>query len=338
MRTFIQQMDMGITFYVLMAGIWMLVQRYGTEVYGNMLQQGWTDKTLAFLLIGIIPFTVYAMVGIVMYLVDMLPQFKSFRLGAKLQQNYFPNKSAYWKCLKVVAFNWVVLGFPWVGIVMYLSDLRGSATGPTMPTTREALLHGLVYVVVEEILFFHSHWALHHPSVYKHVHKLHHDFKAPFAIAAIYAHPVEHLLSNLIPLSAGPLLCGSHPVLTCMWSCLALVNTMMVHSGYYVPGMPDPSYHDWHHMRFNENYGVMGWFDRLYGTNAKFDRLLSEGKIGRGAMVVGKGVTGKLDGDGADTQAADNSSTGGAPDKAEGAKSAADAGAATADKGREHAD
>jgi methylsterol monooxygenase len=36
------------------------------------------------------------------------------------------------------------------------------------------------------------------------IHKQHHDFKQPFGIASVYAHPIEHVLSNLLPVLAGP--------------------------------------------------------------------------------------------------------------------------------------
>ena len=36
------------------------------------------------------------------------------------------------------------------------------------------------------------------------IHKIHHEFKQPFGIAAVYAHPIEHVLPNLIPVAAGP--------------------------------------------------------------------------------------------------------------------------------------
>lgn len=42
---------------------------------------------------------------------------------------------------------------------------------------------------------------LHHPYLYKHVHKLHHEWTAPIGIVAIYAHPVEYLTSNLFTVS-----------------------------------------------------------------------------------------------------------------------------------------
>ena len=36
----------------------------------------------------------------------------------------------------------------------------------------------------------------HTPALYKHIHKKHHEWIAPISIAASYAHPLEHLVSE----------------------------------------------------------------------------------------------------------------------------------------------
>ena len=37
---------------------------------------------------------------------------------------------------------------------------------------------------------------LHHRLLYKHMHKIHHEWQAPIAMAANYAHPIEHILTG----------------------------------------------------------------------------------------------------------------------------------------------
>jgi sterol desaturase/sphingolipid hydroxylase (fatty acid hydroxylase superfamily) len=57
----------------------------------------------------------------------------------------------------------------------------------------------VIYILLEEVLFYYSHRLLHWKRIYKYVHKQHHDFKAPIGIAAEYAHPIEFVFGNLLP-------------------------------------------------------------------------------------------------------------------------------------------
>ena len=47
----------------------------------------------------------------------------------------------------------------------------------------------LCWHVLFDTWFYWCHRALHHPSIYRFVHKQHHEFKEPTGIAAFYAHP-----------------------------------------------------------------------------------------------------------------------------------------------------
>ncbi|RYG47567.1 hypothetical protein EON67_08460 [archaeon] len=190
---------------------------------------------------------------------------------------------------------------------------------------------------------------------------------SPLVAAAVYAHPIEHIFSNMLPIAAGPLIMGryaavngsgdtlgddstcvcacacvcvwvgvcvrtgcpldkhasrgdcgcpprvlsrcSHPVIACVWSCNAVVNTMIGHSGYVLPFTRDPYGHDWHHEKFDECFGTLDVLDYVHGTNKKFLE-----SVARGGRVFEREQAGTSDV--ATAAAASNSS----PSSAAGAK------------------
>ncbi|XP_064112995.1 fatty acid hydroxylase domain-containing protein 2-like [Macrobrachium nipponense] len=74
----------------------------------------------------------------------------------------------------------------------------------------------------------------------------------------------------MAPVIAGPLILGSHPATFLLWSSLAVFSTVTVHSGYHLPFSMSPEFHDFHHLKFNQCYGVLGLLDHLHGTDDKF--------------------------------------------------------------------
>lgn len=91
---------------------------------------------------------------------------------------------------------------------------------------------------------------LHHPALYKEIHKLHHEWTAPVGVVSIYAHPIEHVLANLVPAVAGPLLMGAHVAMLWLWLGIVIVTTVIHHSGYHFPFMSSPEFHDFHHLKW----------------------------------------------------------------------------------------
>ena len=142
------------------------------------------------------------------------------------------------------------------------SQFRGY--GDPIPPLSEWMLSFFVYSVVEEIGFYYLHRLAHYPGIYARIHKLHHEWKAPVAITAIYATYPEHILVNLLPLMVGPYILKSHVLVALAWHSIAIVNTLLSHSGYR---FANDSKHDLHHEEFNVNFGVFGVLDYLHGTH-----------------------------------------------------------------------
>lgn len=196
----------------------------------------------------------------------------------KVQPGKGPTRDNYWAGAPLVLFNTLVLGpaltfaavpawracwgwFGWTSEEARLEQL------PTLPGFLASLVF---FLAVEEVGFYYTHLLAHHKVLYPYIHKIHHQYTAPVAYCAVYAHPLEHIVVNVAPVVAGPVLLGSHPVTAAAWIVMALVYTTNSHCGWFLLPYGSPEGHDWHHSHFNEVYGVVGVLDWLHGTDAKY--------------------------------------------------------------------
>eukprot|EP00930_Biecheleria_cincta_P075128 TRINITY_DN62306_c0_g1_i1.p1 TRINITY_DN62306_c0_g1~~TRINITY_DN62306_c0_g1_i1.p1 ORF type:complete len:266 (+),score=31.74 TRINITY_DN62306_c0_g1_i1:71-868(+) len=149
-----------------------------------------------------------------------------------------------------------------------------------LPSPAEVLCTLLAYAVMTEVMFYYGHRALHIPVLYKHIHKQHHEIKSPFAICALYFHPLEHAQATLEAVVPAIVL-KSHVSLLILWICMATFNVLLHHCGYdWEPYWPDSlkpffhsmtQQHDYHHAAFDRCFGVLGLLDWLHGTDVGLD-------------------------------------------------------------------
>ncbi|XP_004737809.1 fatty acid hydroxylase domain-containing protein 2 isoform X2 [Mustela nigripes] len=172
--------------------------------------------------------------------------------------------------VRTVLFNQCVISLPMLVFLYPILKLRGDPCRRELPTFHWFLLELAIFTLIEEVLFYYSHRLLHHPAFYKKIHKKHHEWTAPIGVISLYAHPIEHVVSNMLPVMVGPLIMGSHLSSITTWFSLALITTTISHCGYHLPFLPSPEFHDYHHLKFNQCYGVLGVLDHLHGTDTVF--------------------------------------------------------------------
>ena len=136
-------------------------------------------------------------------------------------------------------------------------------------------------MMIEDIAFYFSHRFLHHPRVYPTIHKIHHENKVTWILAAVHTHPFEYAIGNIYPMIAGPLLLWHrmHRASAFGWYTVRIIESLEAHSGYSFPFSPfrllpfqlDTSYHFFHHQDNTGCYSTFfTWWDTVFGTNTEY--------------------------------------------------------------------
>jgi len=234
------------------------------------LEQHLSPLQLYFLGSYVIPICLYWLYGSFYLYFDLQENSMLRRYKVQPEKNEPVDREKLWVCIKTVLFNQAVVSLPISFGFYYLYQWRGCSMTLPLPSFKAFLCQMGFCILFEEILFYYSHRILHIPFFYRLIHKKHHQWTAPIGVAAVYCYPAEHIFSNMLPILTGPLIVGAHAAVTFVWIYMAILNTIHVHSGYHVPFLPSPQSHDWHHYRFNENFGVIGLMDYLHGTDTYF--------------------------------------------------------------------
>ncbi len=146
----------------------------------------------------------------------------------------------------------------------------------------------VVFIFIHDMYFYWTHRAMHHPLLFKHVHKVHHMSNNPTPWAAFSFHPLEALVEfGIIPIMV--FLMPLHPAAIAIFALYMVSLNVIGHLGFEIfPrgftqhkifGLHNTStHHNMHHKLVNCNYSLyFNIWDKLMGTNhAKYHSTFEE--------------------------------------------------------------
>ncbi len=240
-----------------------------------------------FFIVGtwLVHFLTFWSINIFLYFAYKNNWFREQRIERRPGQLDFPPEALIKECLTGQAVSHFIVQ----PIMMYFAyDLYysfGLRVSAPLPSVGIIVRDFAVFIAINDTLFYWFHRMLHHPSIYKYIHKKHHRFNYSIGIASEFAHPVEDALANNIPTLLGPLLMGSHCFTLWLWLFIRIWETIDAHSGYSFEWHPlkllpfggGPDRHDFHHSHNTGCYGSFtNFWDHICGTDQTFKEYQRE--------------------------------------------------------------
>ena len=215
--------------------------------------------------------------GIDWYLVKT-DQIKKYKIqGEEIIKKGNINWSKYYQTAKYVMFNMFTCTLPVIVMMAPLIDyfeLRSESLN--QQEWWIILFKFVLMIIISDFIFTFAHYAFHHPKLYKY-HKIHHEWIAPVAVRAIYAHPFEHIGANLTSMIIPIYLVKLPFSYFGWWTFVITLNTLKSHSGLRIKfWLLTADDHDLHHKLFNYNYGFTTIWDQLLGTYLSMDEYLEK--------------------------------------------------------------
>ncbi|CEL11046.1 Putative C-4 methylsterol oxidase [Aspergillus calidoustus] len=210
---------------------------------------------------------------------DAMPSvFKRFKIQ---DQKAPPSVSDQWTCVKYILAIHIIVELPLIVLFHPMMELCGLQWTLPFPKFSTLAAQIALFFVVEDTYHYWLHRAMHWGPLYRAIHRIHHQYAAPFGLTAEYASPWETFFLGLgticPPLILGYVTGNVHLITVLSWMALRQVQAIDAHSGYdfpwslrrIFPFWGGSDWHDDHHRYFWGNYSSsFTYWDVLMGTVA----------------------------------------------------------------------
>ncbi|PKA51310.1 Sphinganine C(4)-monooxygenase 2 [Apostasia shenzhenica] len=159
------------------------------------------------------------------------------------------------------------------------SDASEALVQPSIPVQ---LMQIFIAMLVMDTWQYFVHRYMHQNAfLYRHIHSQHHKLVVPYAIGALYNHPLEGLLLDTFGGALSFLISGMTARTAVFFFCFAVIKTIDDHCGLWLPGnifhiffQNNTAYHDIHHQlqgtKFNYSQPFFSIWDIALGTHMPY--------------------------------------------------------------------
>ncbi|CAL3968067.1 unnamed protein product [Diplocarpon coronariae] len=199
----------------------------------------------------------------------------------KIQGSKIPTVKEQWTCTKLVLLSHFTVELPQIWLFHPMAKSCGMDTGVPFPSWQTMCFQIAIFFVLEDTWHYWMHRAFHTPFFYKNIHKIHHQYSAPFGLAAEYASPIETMVLGIGTVVVPIVWClftkNLHVLTMYLWITCRLFQAIDAHSGYefpwslhhFLPFWAGAEHHDVHHEQFIGNYASsFRWWDYVMDTEA----------------------------------------------------------------------
>ncbi|KAL3845867.1 hypothetical protein ACJIZ3_003270 [Penstemon smallii] len=206
---------------------------------------------------------------------QLLPPLDNFRLHTRTEENE-KNLVPLGSVIKGVLLQQLVQAL--VAELLFLVTSNVSSGHTVQPYFPVQVVQFIIAMFVMDTWQYFVHRYMHQNKfLYKHIHSQHHRLIIPYAIGALYNHPLEGLLLDTFGGALSFLISGMTARTAVFFFCFAVIKTVDDHCGLWLPGNifhlffhNNTAYHDIHHQlqgtKFNYSQPFFPIWDIMLGT------------------------------------------------------------------------